>query len=91
MKIPEIGPGEIPQLKKAARPRPTEAPKAAGGPTDTVAVASDALLVSRLRSKLTEQAAPNPRVEELREQVEQGTYQPDAGKLARILFGMEPA
>lgn len=90
MKIPEIGPGgDIPQIKKTARPRPTEAPKAAGS-TDTVSVGSDALLVSRLRSKLTESAQPNPRVAELREQVEQGTYQPDAGRLARILFGLEP-
>ena len=90
MKIPEIGPGEIPQLKKPAKARPAELTSAVA-PRDTVEVGTDALLVSRLRAKLIESAAPNPRVAELQQQVANGTYEPDPGELARILFGLEPA
>lgn len=89
MKIPEIGPGEIPQLKKPAKPRVAEGTPASA-PRDTVEVGSEALQVNRLRAKLTESAQSNPRVAELQQQVKDGSYAPDPGQLARILFGLEP-
>ncbi|HYE80367.1 MAG TPA: flagellar biosynthesis anti-sigma factor FlgM [bacterium] len=89
MKIPEIGgPGEVPQVKKAGPARRPEGPQAVARPQDSVEVGGDALLVSRLRAKLPEAAQPNPRVQELKEQVEQGTYNPDPAAVARKLMGL---
>jgi len=88
MKIPEIGPGEFPQIKKVGKVRQAEKPQTAPPAHDTVDLGSEALLVSRLKTKLPEAAQPNARVAELTQQVEQGTYQPDPNDIAARLLGI---
>ncbi|MEO7993131.1 MAG: flagellar biosynthesis anti-sigma factor FlgM [bacterium] len=89
MKIPEIGPGEFPQIKRTARAQPAT-PAAAPAPAhDTVEVGADALIINRLRGKLNDPAELDARVHEIRQQIAEGRYHPDAREIALRMLGQK--